>query len=773
MIAFSPSSDQRIRRLRAHLAVPLFRNGYSLVAATVGTSVLGMLFWGIAARHTTAAELGIDATLISAMTLIANVAHLNLTTALNRFVPSAGAEAGKLIAGSYVVAGGLTAVAAAVFVFGVRAWAPSLTAIADSPQLAVAFVVSTVAWVVFQLQDSVLTGLRCGPTVFVSNLAYAVVKVALLVVLLSSAPSHGVLMAWVLPLVPAVLIVNWKVFTRLVPRHVADAPPSTERVGPSAIARYVAADYSASMLWRATLNALPLLGLWLAGAAATAHLHVALTITYALYLANQNMGMALVTEAARDPTGLHRHARQALTRTLMLGLPIVAVTVAAAPVILGIFGADYAQEATTLLRLLAASSLPFAVVVTFMSIVRVQKRMRALLVLSAAVSLPALAGIVATVPHLGVVGFGYVWLGTQAAVAGILLAGELRPLWLPFLGGARLTAAVTPLRALFSRRHRRRVETSVGDVLDSADAHWTLHSVTTNGHDVAVAILQAAGAVPEAVLRVAGNATGASTLARHRHALDTIAGLDALDGWRTLVPSVLATGDHQGRPWVIEERLGGRDGRPLVRHRGLPALLDDAADKISTLHHATAAEARVDDETFSRWVATPIEAIASSLSGGNRADPSRLARLGDELHLDLAGRTIGTAFTHGDYWLGNLLVEEAGGTPRVSGILDWDRAAGDQPAAVDTMHLLLSTRCLRRRQPLGAAVVELLAHDRWEPWEQGLLARTAGDSGIGSRRTLLLVTWIHHVHANLTKADRYKRARVWTAANVERVVQSL
>ena len=407
------------------------------------------------------------------MTLIANVSHLNLTTALNRFVPSSGDGAGRLIAGSYLVAGGLTAVAAAVFVFGVRAWAPSLTAIADSPQFAVAFVVSTVAWVVFQLQDSALTGLRRGTTVLVSNLTYAIVKVGLLVALVSYAPSHGIFAAWVLPLVPAVLIVNWQVFTRFVPSHVADAPRSKDRLGPTTIARYVAADYSASMLWRATLNALPLLGLWLAGVEATAYLHVALTITYALYLANQNMGMALITEAARDPAGVHRYARQALTRTLMLGVPIVAVTVVAAPAILRVFGADYAREATTLLRLLAASAVPFAVVVTFMSIVRVQKRMRALLVLSAAMSLPALAGIVATVPHVGVVGVGYAWLGTQVAVAGVLVATALRPLWLPYLDGARLTSAAAPLRVLISRPRRRRDETAVGEVLASTDSRWT------------------------------------------------------------------------------------------------------------------------------------------------------------------------------------------------------------------------------------------------------------------------------------------------------------
>ena len=93
-------------------------------------------------------------------------------------------------------------------------------------------------------------------------------------------------------------------------------------------------------------------------------------------------------------------------------------------------------------------------------------------------------------------------------------------------------------------------------MLASTDSRWTITSVAANAHDVAVAVLETAGRAPVAVLRVARNATGASTLGRHRRALDTIAALDALDGWRTLVPAILAAGDHHGRPWVMEERLG-------------------------------------------------------------------------------------------------------------------------------------------------------------------------------------------------------------------------
>ena len=65
-----------------------------------------------------------------------------------------------------------------------------------------------------------------------------------------------------------------------------------------------------------------------------------------------------------------------------------------------------------------------------------------------------------------------------------------------------------------------------------------------------------------------------------------------------------------------------------------------------------------------------------------------------------------------------------------------------------------------------------LRGDTWKPWERHLLGESAmPEHELAAPRTLVLVTWLHHISANLAKAERYRRARVWRAANVDRVLE--
>ena len=76
----------RAETVRAHLRVPLFRDGYALVANEGLTAALGLVYWLIAAREYAPSVVGTNTAAISAMMFIAGVAQLNLMSALLRFV---------------------------------------------------------------------------------------------------------------------------------------------------------------------------------------------------------------------------------------------------------------------------------------------------------------------------------------------------------------------------------------------------------------------------------------------------------------------------------------------------------------------------------------------------------------------------------------------------------------------------------------------------------------------------------------------------------------
>jgi len=135
--------------LRSHLNVPLFRDGYALVANEGVTAVLGLVYWLIAAREYTPRTVGVNTAAISAMMFIAGVAQLNLMSALLRFVPVMGAARRRFIAVCYAVAAVAAVVCALVFLVGLGLWAPALDGLAANAGMVAWFVAATVAWCVF------------------------------------------------------------------------------------------------------------------------------------------------------------------------------------------------------------------------------------------------------------------------------------------------------------------------------------------------------------------------------------------------------------------------------------------------------------------------------------------------------------------------------------------------------------------------------------------------------------------------------------------------
>jgi O-antigen/teichoic acid export membrane protein len=282
-------------------------------------------------------------------------------------------------------------------------------------------------WVVFVLQDAVLVGLRRASYVLTENALYGVAKIVLLVALAAVAPQNGIFLSWTAPLLAVVVAVNLLLFSRFLPEHAKDPVENGEEIGRGHVTRFLVADYIASMLWTLTIWLLPILVLATKGKSASAYAYVSWTMCYTLYLVSRNMGMALTTEGARDPARLAEHTRSTLAGTGRIVVPCALVLFAGAPLFLHIFGSEYSNHGTGLMRLLALSAIPGLVPLTFVSVARVQRRLHAMVIVTAATTVPVLV-LAPIFLHLwGVAGAGLAWLLVQTVVAVVLLAGELRP----------------------------------------------------------------------------------------------------------------------------------------------------------------------------------------------------------------------------------------------------------------------------------------------------------------------------------------------------------
>jgi hypothetical protein len=111
----------------------------------------------------------------------------------------------------------------------------------------------------------------------------------------------------------------------------------------------------------------------------------------------------------------------------------------------------------------------------------------------------------------------------------------------------------------------------------------------------------------------------------------------------------------------------------------------------------------------------------------------------------------------------------------VLGIVDWEQGCERGLAQLDLLHLLMTARMQVERCELGAVVVQMLRDPRWRP-EELPVARVVAQgepSPKAQTRTIVLLTWLHHISANLGKSTRYGRSRAWVRWNIDPVLAQI
>jgi O-antigen/teichoic acid export membrane protein len=768
-----------LARARARLQIPLYRNGYALVASSGLTSGLGLVYWLVAARAYSVTAVGVSAALISAMTLLANLCQLNLKSGLNRFLPRAGTTTARLVTRSYLLALGVSGVASLVFVAGLGIWSPRLQFLQQRPELVLWFVAATMVWTIFVLQDSVLAGIRRAAWVPLENVVYAVVKIVLLFALAAAAPTLGTFVAWTAPLLLLVVPVNLLLFRWLIPAHVRGTEDRQQPVAPWRLARYVAADYAAYLIITATVGVLPLVVLAVLGPASNAYYYVSWSIAYGLYLISSGMGVSMITEASLDPARLVGYRRQSTLETARLMVPAVALVVVAAPLILDLLGDGYSREGVTLLRLMALSALPWIVFVSYTNAARVERRMKAVVGAHAALCGLVLAIGLPLLGPLGIDGIGVGWLAAQSAVAAAIVAGRLarrshrdweedafRALssaaaWIR-MWWRRLTSAGA-LREVLAELRRR-----------PGRSGWVVQRHLSTVNDVAASAVGRPGAEPAALVKRSASESGDRALGLHARALSTLPRLAGLAGWARMVPRLLASGRAGGRAYVVETRVPGTPCERLLRNGlGGERPLAAAAAAIGQLHQATGATTTVDEGLLSELVDIPLARLGPAVAGSSglaRAETA-LGRLRGELRGVLKGRRVITARVHGDLCPGNILMTPDGAAVR--GIVDWEQTRERGLPQLDLLQLLMTARMTAQRREMGDVVAEMLRNPGWQAPERplaGAIRRLDPDLAADTR-PLVLLAWLHHLAANLGKSTRYGHSRVWIRRNVDPVLR--
>jgi O-antigen/teichoic acid export membrane protein len=417
-----------MRDVMVHLRTPLYRNAYALIISDTASSVLGMLYWMLAARYYSTHAVGLNSAVISTMMFLAGLAFTNLKGALIRFLPRAGRGTLSLVGWAYVVGTLGALITSTVFLLGINIWMPKGGFFDLTPAFVFTFIAATALWSVFSLQDIILTGLRQTTWVPIENLIFSIVKIVLLIMFAISFQSYGIFVSWTIPVVLTIIPINLLIFGKLIPRHAEASAPTAAPLVVRQIVPFVLGDFVGAVFSLMSTTLLPVLVVSMAGTNANAYFYLAWISAYPMILISANTVSSLTAEVAMDESKLLYYGQRALTNMLRLLVPLALFLLLAAPYVLLVFGAEYSRESAWLLRLLGLAAIPYAINALSMGFSRVRRQMRWVIAVQAAMCLLMLSLSYVLIQLYGITGVGLAWLISQSVVAAVVLFTQLRSL---------------------------------------------------------------------------------------------------------------------------------------------------------------------------------------------------------------------------------------------------------------------------------------------------------------------------------------------------------
>lgn len=392
-------------RVRALRRDALVRNSVLLLMSTVVVAAGGFVFWQIAARLFTPADVGRTSALITASALIANLALLGMQNSVIRFLHD-WADRDTTMNSAVTVVTIASVAGAAVFVAGVDWFAPELGML-HRPANAALFVVFTASLALTLLNDNVFIALQRSGHVAGRNTATVALRLGLPFACagmgafgLFTAYQSAATLALLVYLVVLQRELGLKTRLRL------------DRARIATMWRYSAGNYVATVLLLLPPLVMPNLVTSTLGPEQAAYYYIASLIAGVLTFVPQATARSFFAQASVDPAGLHGSLRRVLLLTAGAQVPALLVIIAAGPFVLALFGPAYAH-AYPLLVVLSVGAALASVGFVGNTLMLIAGRLRMMCALTGAAALVIVGGAYAFGDR------GLLWIG------GCLLAGEL------------------------------------------------------------------------------------------------------------------------------------------------------------------------------------------------------------------------------------------------------------------------------------------------------------------------------------------------------------
>lgn len=386
-------------KISSHLKDPLFKNSFFIILTSISGAGFGFIFWMLAAKLSSAEDVGIATALISSMTLIILISKFGLDFSIIRFCPTS--DKSRIFSTSIIVTTIFSLIFGLVFITGVDIFSPGLYLL-KSPQNIALFLISLAANSIAQLTANSFIAIRKAGCQFIQSII-----VGSRVIFLFPLVTFGAMGIFNAIGISAVLAVAVTLF--LLMKSGVRPVPVIDRSFLNESFNFSAGNYLYSLFMAGPNMIMPIMVLNMLGAEQAAYFYIAFAIASLLFTVPIAISMSLFVEGSYGKE-LKKTVIKSLFATFAVLLPAAVALYFGGAWVLGITGKDYAIGGLEVLRVMVVSSLFMGVNQVYFAIKRIQKDLSSVIVLSGIISGLLIGLGYIFMPIFGVIGVGYAWI---------------------------------------------------------------------------------------------------------------------------------------------------------------------------------------------------------------------------------------------------------------------------------------------------------------------------------------------------------------------------
>ena len=404
-------------KIRGALNDPMMRNSLAIMTSTIMTSLLGYIFWLIAARIFSKEVNGTAAATTSAIQATVLIASIGAAAALVEWLPrcTTALEWRQRVTTATIVSI-VTATLGAIVVVGVLGLGFGTLPQLATPVGATLFCGACIFFAVGLVIDYIAVAEHRGGLFLMRNMVLCGLRIPLIffpVAALSGADS--ILFAWT---IAAALSLAWTVAT-FGSRSGHSLRPSFANLGLHL--RQMASSLIGQHLITVTAMlagyVLPVVVYARLSATDNAYFYITWMLGSVFFIISPAVSAALFVEGAANPKAMPELVRRCfmIVGALLTGPMIVYLI--GGQFVLGLFGADYVDHGYGLLLVLTLSAIPDAITNIAVAVLRVTDRMYLALLLNGGMLVGCVIGAWLLLPSMGIIGVGVCWTVSQTVGA--------------------------------------------------------------------------------------------------------------------------------------------------------------------------------------------------------------------------------------------------------------------------------------------------------------------------------------------------------------------